>query len=90
MSAKITTIFFDLGYTLINFRGNVDRIVTTARELRQNFELQGKLRGEFKAAESNNPGHGGVTVCIAQFHLPPGPDGEVPGGRVGRGTISSP
>jgi putative hydrolase of the HAD superfamily len=27
MSAKITTIFFDLGYTLINFRGNVDRIL---------------------------------------------------------------
>lgn len=27
MPAKITTIFFDLGYTLINFRGNVDRVL---------------------------------------------------------------
>jgi putative hydrolase of the HAD superfamily len=24
---KITTLFFDLGYTLINFRGNVDRVL---------------------------------------------------------------
>lgn len=27
MTDKITTLFFDLGYTLINFRGNVDRVL---------------------------------------------------------------
>jgi 2-haloalkanoic acid dehalogenase type II len=27
MPVKITTIFFDLGYTLINFKGNVDRVL---------------------------------------------------------------
>jgi putative hydrolase of the HAD superfamily len=27
MSNKITTLFFDLGYTLINFKGNVDRVL---------------------------------------------------------------
>jgi putative hydrolase of the HAD superfamily len=30
MSNKITTLFFDLGYTLINFKGNVDRVLYTS------------------------------------------------------------
>jgi len=30
MPAKITTIFLDLGYTLINFRGDVDRVLFTS------------------------------------------------------------
>ena len=63
-------------------RGGIDQVVAVSREMRQNLELQAKLKREVGPSAAALEAGGTPIIAIAQFNLEPGADGQYPHRRM--------